>query len=270
MNRRTFLVSSLVAPALLRAQKGPARAKDLIGKIIYALGGDAFRNMQSRVESGRAYSFYNEQLSGLSIARISTRFLRPEGVPSSATIYMEQRQTFGKKQDVSALFTSNNAWEITFRGARDLGEERVQQFHDTTLRDVFYMLRMRLDEPGFGYDALGPDVVENQAVEAIDFFDSANRQVTVWFNHTTLLPLKQRFQHFDEKISARREEITRYAKYRDIGNGVMWPFDIQRERDSEKIYQMFSEHAKAGEPLDSSLFQLPAGIPIISKNTKKK
>jgi hypothetical protein len=268
MNRRAFLVSLFGAPAAVLAQKGPARAKELIAGIIDALGGDAFRHMQSRVESGRAYSFYNEQISGLSIARIYTRYLRPEAAPADGAIYMEQRQVFGKKQDISALLTPKSAYEITYRGARDLGEERVQQFHETTLRDVFYMLRMRLDEPGFGYDALGTDVVENQTVQGIDFFDNANRQVTVWFNAHTLLPVKQRFLRFDDKISARREEITRYAKYRDIGNRVMWPFDIQRERDGEKIYQMFSEQAKAGEPVDSSTFQLPPGVQII--NNRKK
>ena len=268
MNRRVFLLSSVAAPAILRAQKGPARAKELVGKIIDALGGDAFRNLLSRVEIGRAYSFYNEQLSGLSIARIYTRYLRPELNTAPGTIYMEQRQVFGRKQDVAALLTSKQAYEITFRGARDLGEERVQQFRETTLRDVFYMLRMRLDEPGFGYDALGTDVVENQAVEAIDFFDAQNRQVTVWFNRTTLLPIKQRALRFDDKISARREEVTRFSKFRDIGNGVMWPFDVQRERDGEKNYQMFSEEVKAGEPLDSGMFQLAPGMPILGKKKK--
>ena len=267
MNRRRFFLSAL-APAVLRAQKGPARAKELIGKITHALGGDAFRNMQSRLEAGRAYSFYNEELTGLSIARIYTRYLKPELAPSANAVLMEQRQVFGKKQDVAAIITPKNAWEITFRGARDLGEERVQQFRDTTLRDVFYMLRIRLEEPDFGADAQGTDVVENQPVEAIDFFDKQNRQVTVWFNANTLLPLKQRFVHFDGKVGRRREEITRYSKYRDVGNGVMWPYDIQRERDGDKIYQMFSEEVKAGGPVDSGMFQLPPGMIVL--NAKKK
>ena len=105
-------------------------------------------------------------------------------------------------------------------------------------------------------------------MEGIDFFDRQNRQVTVWFNAQTLLPLKQRFLRFDDKLGRRREEITRYSKYRDIGNGVMWPYDIQRERDGEKIYQMFSEEVRVGVPVDSGMFQLPAGMPVL--NTKKK
>ena len=267
MTRRTFFLSA-VAPAILRAQKGPARAKELLGKVTDALGGDAFLNMQSRLETGRAYSFYNEELTGLSIARIYTRYLKPDLNPTPDAVYMEQRQVFGKKQDVAAIITPNSAWEITFRGARDLGEERVQQFRDTSLRDVFYMMRIRRQEPDFGADALGTDVVENQQVEGIDFFDKQNRQVTVWFNSHTLLPLKQRFLHFDDKAGRRREEITRYSKYRDIGNGVMWPYDIQRERDGDKIYQMFSEEVRAGVPVDSGMFQLPPGTPVL--NRKKK
>ena len=267
MTRRTFCLSA-VAPAILRAQKGPKRAQELMDKITFALGGDAFRNMQSRLETGRAYSFYNEELTGLSIARIYTRYLKPEVNPAADSIFMEQRQIFGKKQDVAAILTPNNAWEVTFRGARELGAERIQQFRDTTLRDVFYMLRMRRQEPDFGADALGTDVVENQQVEGVDFFDRQNRQVTVWFNAQTLLPLKQRFMLFDGKLGRRREEITRYSKYRDIGNGVMWPYDIQRERDGDKTFQMFSEEVRAGVPIDSGMFQLPPGMPVL--NSKKK
>ena len=44
--------------------------------------------------------------------------------------------------------------------------------------------------------------------------------------------------------------------------------DIQRERDGEKIYQMFSEEVRAGVPVDSVMFQLPPGMPVL--NSKKK
>ena len=37
-------------------------------------GGQQYLNMQNREVAGRAYSFYREKLSGLSIAKIYTRF----------------------------------------------------------------------------------------------------------------------------------------------------------------------------------------------------
>ena len=45
----------------------------------------------------------------------------------------------------------------------------------------------------------------------------------------------------------------------------MWPFDIQRERDGEKIYQMFSDSVAVNKGLTDSLFTLPANMKILKK-----
>ena len=59
------------------------RGKRVVYEALQALGGDNFLHMNDRVESGRAYSFYRQQISGLSAAKIYTRYLTPEpGVPA--------------------------------------------------------------------------------------------------------------------------------------------------------------------------------------------
>src|SRR5438128_384168 len=66
----------LLAVAVTSAADTSAeRGKQIIDRAIAALGGNNFLHMQDRVESGRAYSFYREQLSGLSLAKIYTRYL---------------------------------------------------------------------------------------------------------------------------------------------------------------------------------------------------
>jgi hypothetical protein len=267
MTRRTFtgsVVSSLATLAAARALPAETvkeRGKQLRDKIIQALGGDAFRNMRTRTETGRAYSFYREQLSGLAVAHIYTKYLPPEG----AGLRMVQRQVFGKKLEDAVLFTTDEAFDVTYRGAKPLADDRVKQFRETTLHDVFYILRQRLSEPGMEFESQGPDVMENQPVEALDIFDAENRNVRVWVNSTTLLPIKQRFYRWDPTINDRREEVTRYSKYRDVGNGVMWPFSTERERDTEKNFQLFSEHVTVDDPLADGLFELPNGIRILKK-----
>jgi hypothetical protein len=57
-----LLLAALASAADTSAERG----KHVIDQAVAALGGDRFLNMQDRVESGRAYSFYREQLSGLS------------------------------------------------------------------------------------------------------------------------------------------------------------------------------------------------------------
>jgi len=261
MNRRTFALS-LAGGAVLGAETSSDRGKRLIERTIGALGGDAFRGMRTRTESGRAYSFYREQLTGLSVAIIYTKYLQRDG---HGGLLQMQRQVLGKKQEDAVLFTPNEAFDVTYRGAKPLADDRVKQFRETTLHDIFYILRERLDEPGLEFEFAGADVIENQPVDAIDIFDAENRNIRVWVNSDTFLPSKQRYRRWDDTIDDWREEVTRYSKYRDAGNGVMWPHTTERERDTEKIYQLYSEKVTVNDALPESMFELPNGIKMLKK-----
>lgn len=261
MTRRTFALSLAACyPAAVRGETALERGRRMIDKAIYGLGGDAFRNMQTRTETGRAYSFYRDRLTGLSVARMYTKYLPHD---SGGFIREVQRQAFGKKEDDAVIFTTKEAYEVTYRGAQPLTAERLEQFRNTTLHDIFYILRERIDEPGMQFEAHGPDVVENQPVETVEIYDSENRNVTVWLNADTFLPVKQRFRRWDPAIKDRREEVARYSKYRDIGNGFMWPYATERDRDSEKIFQFYSERVSVNDALKDSLFELPNGVKIL-------
>ena len=259
ITRRTFAMS-LAACTCFAAETSHQRAKRIVDKTIYALGGDALRYMSTRTEIGRAYSFYHEQLSGLSIARIYTKYLSSAGPGQVAEV---QRQVFGKKQEDAVIFTTTGAYDVTYRGAKPMAEDRVKQFRETVMHDFFYILRGRMNEPGLEFDSGAPDVLENQPVETLQIYDSQDRNVTVWIDSETWLPVKQRFYRVDPVTNDRVEEVTRYARYRDAGDGVMWPFETEREHDTEKIFQLYSEQVKINEPLSDSLFQLPNGIRIL-------
>jgi hypothetical protein len=257
MTRRTFAASLAVAPFLSAQSSYEKRGREIAEKAVDALGGDGFRLMRTRTEVGRAWSFYLDQISGLSFAHIYTRYV------DEGAIKEQQRQTFGKKQDDAVILTASSAWEVNFRGARPLGDERLKQFQDTTLHDVFYILRARRDEPGLTFEHKGKDVVENSPVETIEIYDSENRNVTAWFHSSTFLPIKQRFTYWDPVAGDRREEITRFTKYREAGNGVVWPHDIQRERDGYKIFELYADKVTVGEDFKNSMFELPPGVKIV-------
>ena len=59
---------------MLHAETLQEKGKRIVSESLDALGGDRFLKMEDRVEAGRAYSFYREQLTGLSIAKIYTRY----------------------------------------------------------------------------------------------------------------------------------------------------------------------------------------------------
>jgi hypothetical protein len=266
ISRRSFAAGLFFAAAARgQVSKAKERGDALVKECIGALGGDRFLSMQDRVESGRAYSFYRERLTGLSIAKLYTRYPNPpQPIPESYYGILE-RQTFGKKEDSAILFNEKGAFEVTFRGARPLPDQTSERHHESTVTNFLYILRQRLHEPGITFESQGVEVVENQRVEAVDLFDNSDRKITVYLVAQTKLPVMQRYMRFDKTYKVRIEEITRFSKYRDAGGGVMWPLDVQRERDGEKVYQMFSDNVVVGNHLPADFFELPAGANMLKK-----
>ena len=252
-------------PAQTPAQQ---RGRQVIDEAVAALGGKAFLAMEDRVESGRAYSFYRERLSGLSLATIYTRYTsRGDG---KAGLGVRERQAFGKDEYSAVLFTGDAGYEITFRGARPMAEERLERYRDSTRQNIFYIIRQRLNEPGLIFESRGADIVDNQPVEVVEITDADNRTVTVYFNQSARLPIRQVYTRRDPKTRERDEEVTVFSKYRDAGGGVMWPFAIQRERNGEKIYEIYSDTVAVNKGLTDDLFTLPMNVKIVGKDKKKQ
>lgn len=255
MTRRDFSLLLPAAPAW--AQNRQQKAKQVIDAAVKALGGPAFMNMKDRIEAGRVYSFYRERLSGAAHARIYTRYLTRPEPPNIEFFGQRERQSFGKdnKEDYAVLFTETEGWQVSFRGARPLGKEAEERYRDSARRNIFYILRQRLGEPGMLMEHLGADVVENTPVDIVLITDSENRAVKAFFHSSTGLPVRQEYVRRDEKTRDRFEELSRFAKYRDVG-GVQWPYQIQRERDGEKIFEIFAESVVINRDLKDDLFTL--------------
>jgi hypothetical protein len=211
------------------------------------------------VETGRAYSFYREELQGLSIAKVYTRYLSPiAGKPS-----VRERENFGKDEKYGVLFNENGAWEITYRGARPLDQKRIDTFRDGTLRNVFYILRQRLKEPGMDFFSRGADLWENRPVEIVDITDANGLTTTVYFSTLDKLPVRQLLKRRNEEYKDFDSEETIFAKYRDVGGGVKWPYSMRRFRNSEKLFEMYSDSVQINRGLTDDLFTLPANLKLL-------
>jgi len=260
MTRVVFTV--LAAVLLLRAETPEQRGKRVVNECLQALGGDRYLNMQNRVETGRAYSFYRESITGLSIATIYTRY--DAGITDTAhNLAQHERDNFGKKQDYGTLFTDTEAFDVTFRGARPLAADRFARYKDTTLRDIFYIIRVRLHEPGWIMESQGADVIENHPVEIVNLTDADNVTTTVYFDQITKLPVRQVFYRRDSVTKDKNEEVTHFTKYQDV-DGIEWPLAIERDRNGEKIYEIFSTAVEINSKKASGdLFVLPSDIKLL-------
>lgn len=246
---------------LSAAETAEQRGKRVINEALQALGGDKFLSVQDRVEDGRAYSFYRDRLTGLARARIYTRYLN--GAPEDG-VAQRERQAFGKDEDYLILFTEDKGYQITYRGAKPLEEDRLRKYQESTQRNVLYILRHRLKEPGMIFEGKGFEVWQNNPVEVVDITDADNNVVTVYFSRNTKLPMYQTYVLRDPKTKDRDEFSTAFAKYRDVGDGVQWPYHIRSERNGAKTFEMFADSVQVNQGLTDELFTLDTKTKVLA------
>ena len=253
------LFLSLALGAANPAETAHERGKRVVNEALQAVGGKAYLAMEDRVESGRAYSFYRQELQGLSIAKIYTRYVTP--VPGKPCV--RERQNFGKDESAGVLFNQQGAWEFNYHGARQLEPKRVDNWREGTVRNIFYILRQRLDEPAMDFYSRGGDLYENLPVEIVDITDADGATVTVYFSVSSKLPLRQLFKRRNPEYKDFDTEETLFARYRNAGGGVMWPHSIRRLRNGDKIYEINSESVEINRNLRDDVFKLSPKLQIL-------
>ena len=261
---RPALLILLALACSAQEPKTPQRAERVIREAVAALGGDAFLAMADRVEEGRGYSFQHERLAGLARVKYSTRYLtRPE--PMTPEFFgVRERRSMGKNDANYIVYNETGGFEISFRGAKPIDAETVASYRETVLHNVLYILRMRLGEPGLVFDSLGLDRFNNLPCELVEITDAANRTTRVWFQESTKLPIRQIWTRRDPKFRNVIEEVTVFDKYRDVGGGVKWPYVTSRERNGQRIYEMFDETVSINQGLTDDLFTTSADLKEVS------
>ena len=234
----------------------------MIDRALAALGGSAFTHLRSLTSYGRLYGFFHDKLNGLDIAHTYIEY--DEGVPLKG-LGVRERQVLGKKQDYSNLFLADQAFDITYRGARPIPDENWQRYERATKNDILYILRLRMSEPGLQFDYVGSDVLISNHVDVVEVSDINRITVKVYFDHNTGLPVQQSYTWMDPLTHERNEEVAIYDKWRNAGFGVMWPFAVERQRNGYKTYESFYESVEANKALPVKIFDLPAGGTILKK-----
>jgi len=261
IRHRALMLVLLLAAPLSSQESREIHGKRVIDDCVQALGGNAFLNLQDRVETGRVYSFdYGTgKMGGGIYATIYTQYLTPE--PGKMALRI--RQIFGLHQDEGgALITPDKAWDISFHGARPMDAETFATYKDTAVRGIFYILRQRLKEPGLSFYWESGDIIEHVPVDIVDITDAANSTVTVDFDRNTHLPFRQTFRRRNKEFNDFDVEMTAYAKYKTFG-GVTLPLETRRERDGRKIYEMFVETEAVNQGLSDNIFTLPANLKVL-------
>lgn len=266
--RRRFLGLAPLAfagTAAFAAESRQERARRLLEECLRQLGGEKFLGVRDLKQTGRAYSFYRENIRGLAVITIYENYgplsesAEPDWLPVS------RREVYTEKGDYYSLFQNGQGWEVTFRGARPLPPERMNRYRDSTRLDIFYFLRYRMNEPGMYFYHHGTEIIDNTPTDAIDVTGANGDSVTYHLRQSDRMPVQQMYEHRDPKTKIPSEEKTVYSKYRDV-DGVKVPWNIRREVDGEKTFELFGRTAEINPRLDPALYTLDQHLTLLPES----
>ena len=90
-------------------------------------------------------------------------------------------------------------------------------------------------------------------------------EVTVDRHQADVETLRQVFRRRNPEYKDFDTEVTVFGNYRDVGGGVKWPYQIRRDRNGSKVFEMFSESVEINKGLRDELFTLPANMKVMPK-----
>jgi hypothetical protein len=227
---------------VLMPEQSEAKAKQILQQAIQALGGSSFVNLKDATCTGRLSQFgHSGELEGF---QSFAEYTQPPS--KSRTENLPQR-------NIIEVYDGNMGWTLDRGGVADAPPTDLARYISDTQKGLDNILRHRLNEPGMMLRYAGADVVDLHQSDWVTFVDSDNRTIRIAFDQVSHLPLRKVVELRDPETNLKSEEIEYYSNYHPL-NGIQTPFQITRERNRIKIYQVFFESCQYNTGLTDDLF----------------
>jgi len=226
----------------LMPEQSAAKARQLIQQAIAALGGSAYLNVHDLTCTGRLSQFGH---SG-DVEGFETFVDYAEPPSKDRTENLPQR-------NLIQVFNGDKGWDLDRGGISEAAPTDLIQFQQDTKKDLDNILRHRIHEQNLIFRYGGPDIVDLHEADWVEIVDSDNRTIRIALSKATHLPIRKVVETRDPVTRNTTQEIEYYSNFHPI-DGVQTPFQITRERNGLKIYQVFFDKCQYNTGLSDSLF----------------
>lgn len=224
------------------------KARAVVAASIQAMGGEAYLNVNSVTSSGRYFRFrkgrkaFSRYWDWTVYDPIKWRFQLGEGKRQFVQIYNLE---LGK------------AWTLEGKSTvEEVPEESIDDFRDSSKRDIDLIFKKRLDEEGMALFYYGSDDIAGEGnYEAVEFIDATNAAVVVFFDLESHLPMKLE-THFTDKMGVRHKQEQEFSNWHVI-SGVRFPLRHDVYVDDEISSQRFIEELIVVSQIQADLFAEP-------------
>ena len=226
----------------LMPEQSEAKARDLVNQGVQALGGSAYLNVKDVTCTGRLSSFdHSGEVTGFG------KFIDYSQPPD------KERQENLPKRNIISVYNGDKGWDLDRGGVSDAPQSDVADYKEEVQDDIDNILRDRVHEKGIELRYAGPDVVDLKQAQWIELVDSDDRTIRVAFADNTHLPIRKTVEMRNPRTHFKTSEIEYYSNYHPI-DGVMTPFQITRERNGIKVYQVFFDTCHYNTSVSDTLF----------------
>ncbi len=230
------------APEVLMPEQSAAKAKQLLQQTIAALGGPAYLGVRDVNCTGRLALFgHSGEVTGYAPFRDMSKF--PD----------KDRTEYSKKANVIDVYNGNQGWTLDRGGVQEASASAVDDFQEGLKKDIDNLLRYRLKEEDMVFRYAGGDIVDLKQVDWVEIADHDRRTFRLAIDRQTHLPFRAVVITRNPTTRERTEEVNYFSNYHAI-QGVQTPFQVERERNGFKVYQVFYTGCQYNTGLTDDLF----------------
>jgi len=236
--------SSAQESEVMMPAQSAAKAKEILQQAIEGLGGAAYLNVRDVTCTGRVGQFgHSGELNGFEHFVDYT-------VPTPP---FRDRQENLPKRNIIEVYNGDKGWDLDRGGVTEVRTSDLARYQEDMKKDIDNILRHRIHEKDMVFRYGGPDVVDLKEADWVELVDSENRTIRIAISRSSHLPIRKVVDTRDANTRMRAEEIEYYSNYRPF-SGIETPFQITRERNGIKIYQVFFDKCDYNTNIPDSLF----------------
>ena len=250
----------LAAPPAMRAQTGDdaadknaKQARAALDAMVQALGGNAWLNMKNQEREGHIAAFYRGQ-PDLGTMKFYEFHAWPD----------RDRTEFTTHRDVVQFYIGRKGTEVTYRGAKALPQEQVDEFLRRRDHSIETAVKVWMKDPKTILVYEGQRMSERHLADQVTLISPENESITIQMDTQTHLPLSRSFKYRDPVYHDLDTDEEDYANYHTV-DGFPTAFSISRSKNDEMVRQIYIDKVSYNQDLPADFWDIDA----VAKKIKK-
>ena len=229
------------------------KAKVTLDAMVAALGGQRWLNITNTMEQGRTSGFYQGKPTGA-----TAEFYQIQKYPDQTRIEL------GKKRDVVEIIAGNQAWEVTYKGKKELPKDQVDELLRRREHSIWTAIHVWLKDPKTVLIYDGQRLVERHLADETTLINSENDSIIIQTDAETHLPLRRIYQWRDPVYKDKNTDAETYDNYQMV-DGLPTAYTLTRYHNDDMTNQRFLTHGGYDLPVTDDMFNPDVAASRIKK-----